>query len=110
MPGPGAARAHAPSPATFHAVEFKGSQRHRVPQLLEGQGVRAVSDEALVPAADVYGVQTFFSSLGGKSRTGVCDGPACRVCGSEELTASLDGPAEGVICLGRCDHAVEPAP
>ena len=96
-------------------MEQKGAKRSAVLQLLEEHGGKvagsseAVSRETGIPAADVYGVATFYSLL---DRPDVdvrdCQGLTCKMAGSDALAAQVR--AEGlscdeVSCLGRCDQA-----
>jgi len=96
-------------------VEKKGAQRLKVLDLLEEHGGRvrssseAVSRETGVPAADVYGVATFYTLLD-RPDAGirVCQGLTCKMEGADELLAALradDVPHEAVSCLGQCDRA-----
>jgi len=96
-------------------VEKKGAQRLRVLDLLEEHGGKRpavpeqVARETGVPAADVYGVATFYTLLD-RPDAGirVCQGLTCKMEGADELLEALvaDGvPHEAVSCLGQCDRA-----
>jgi NADH:ubiquinone oxidoreductase subunit F (NADH-binding) len=96
-------------------VEKKGAQRLRVLDLLEEHGGKhpevseQVARETGVPAADVYGVATFYTLLD-RPDAGirVCQGLTCKMEGADELLEALaaDGVAhEAVSCLGQCDRA-----
>jgi len=78
-----------------------------------------VSEEAMVsiasgmriPKADLYGTVTFYHHLAqhppGRAAPRVCDGPVCRLAGSEELLDALRGEgATPMACAGRCDDAI----
>jgi len=86
--------------------------------------VEAVAEVMEVPAADIYGVATFYSQFRftpmGKHLIRVCKGTACHVSGADLLTASISdelGVEEGgttedmlfsletVACLGCCSLA-----
>jgi NADH-quinone oxidoreductase subunit F len=71
-----------------------------------------VSEQLDVAPADVYGVATFYASLGTSRQAmqtvHVCDDIACLCAGAEELASALE--ASGVAfrrspCLGLCDRA-----
>jgi len=96
-------------------MEKKGAQRLKVLDLLEEHGGKrpAVSElverETGVPAADVYGVATFYSLLD-RPDAGirVCQGLTCKMAGADDLLDALaddDVPHEAVSCLGQCDRA-----
>lgn len=96
-------------------MEKKGAKRLAVLDLLEEHGGRLpgvsnrVSVETGVPAADVYGVASFYTLLD-RPNAGirVCQGLTCKMEGADELLAQLknDGvPHEAVSCLGQCDRA-----
>jgi len=96
-------------------MERKGAERERVLERLEEHGgrgsgaVQKTAAETGVPAADVYGVATFYSLLDRPSvERRVCQGLTCSLYGSDELAERL--VAEGkscelVSCLGYCDRA-----
>jgi len=77
--------------------------RAEVPHLLEQAGglrpgaVDRVAQESRVPAADVYGVATFYSLIAQPEQPRVCSGLSCRLAGSIA--------EHGVSCLGQCDRA-----
>ena len=93
----------------------KGASRESVlPVLDDLGGLRpGTADEVRtrtgVPAADVYGVATFYSLLREpEAGVRVCQGLSCQLHGCQSLKADLD--AAGVAntwasCLGRCDVA-----
>ena len=95
-------------------MEKKGAQRFKVLELLEHHGglrpgvVERVSRETGVPAADVYGVATFYSLVARPdANVRVCQGLSCKLGGADELLARLaaDGVVhEAVSCLGACDR------
>jgi NADH-quinone oxidoreductase subunit F len=75
--------------------------------------MNGISTELQVPAAEIYGVATFYELFaledpGATSVAHVCDDTACRLAGGVELAARLQD--SGVVahpspCLGLCDHA-----
>ena len=95
----------------------KGAQRERILPVLEdvthhGRITPAALDqvrrETGVPAADVHGVASFYTLLGGEPRTRVCQGLTCKLAGSDALLASFEArgePVQAVSCLGQCDRA-----
>jgi NADH:ubiquinone oxidoreductase subunit F (NADH-binding) len=96
-------------------MEKKGAQRLKVLDLLEEHGGRLpgvseqVERETGVPAADIYGVATFYSLLD-RPNAGirVCQGLTCKMAGADELLETLAAdnvPHEAVSCLGQCDRA-----
>ncbi len=96
-------------------MEKKGAQRLEVLDLLEEHGGNrpGVSEQigrrTGVPAADVYGVATFYSLLD-RPDAGirVCQGLTCKMAGADTLldTLAAEGvPHEAVSCLGQCDRA-----
>ena len=96
-------------------MEKHGAQRSRVLELLEHHGglrpgvAEEISRETGVPAADVYGVATFYP-LVSRPDAGVrvCKGLTCKMMGSDDLVADLQARGvthEEVSCLGQCDRA-----
>ena len=95
-------------------MEKKGAQRFKVLELLEHHGglkpgvVERVSVETGVPAADVYGVATFYTLVARPdANVRVCQGLSCKLGGADELMAKLDADGtkyEAVSCLGACDR------
>ena len=95
-------------------MEKKGAQRFRVLELLEHHGgltpgvVERVSAETGVPAADVYGVATFYNLVARPdANVRVCQGLSCKLGGADALLARLTGDGvahEAVSCLGACDR------
>ena len=96
-------------------MEKHGADRSRVLELLEHHGglkpgvAEAISAETGVPAADIYGVATFYT-LVARPDVGVrvCQGLTCKMMGSDDLVADLRArsiPHEQVSCLGQCDRA-----
>ena len=87
-----------------------------VPEKLAGQGglltgvAKQVSEDTGVPAAEVYGVGSFFHLLSrSDAKVRVCQGLSCWMAGSEAvLSQALDLglPAEGCSCLAACDQPV----
>lgn len=88
--------------------------RAAVPELLQQQetcspeGVRSVSVQTGVPAADVYGVESFYHLLGEKQvKARVCTGLSCRLAGAEALLESCKAAGLEVSeasCLAACDR------
>ena len=62
-----------------------------------------------MPAADIYGVATFYHLLAEpEAGTRVCQGLSCVLAGSDETLAQLEAAGETATpasCLGRCDYA-----
>ena len=93
----------------------KNASREEVLKLLEEEGglrsgvVSKVHRQSGVPAADVYGVATFYHLLSDPDTdVFVCQGLSCRVHDCEEAKRKLDARGEStafVSCLGRCDAA-----
>ena len=93
----------------------KNASREAVLKLLEEEGglrpgvVSKVHRQTGVPAADVYGVATFYHLLSDPdTEVFVCQGLSCRVHGCEAEKRKLDARGEStafVSCLGRCDSA-----
>ncbi|MCB1054418.1 MAG: NAD(P)H-dependent oxidoreductase subunit E, partial [Acidobacteria bacterium] len=96
-------------------MERKGARREEVLERLEEAGglhvgaADEVHRETGVPAADVYGVATFYSLLARPEvEARVCQGLSCRLAGCERLYDDLVGlglETAYASCLGRCDHA-----
>jgi NADH:ubiquinone oxidoreductase subunit F (NADH-binding) len=96
-------------------MERKGAKRFTILDLLEERGGKregtsdAVSRESGVPAADVYGVATFYSLLDRPDvEVRVCQGLSCKMRGSDKLLFDIRAEGvscEAVSCLGRCDRA-----
>ena len=96
-------------------MEKKGATREQVLEKLEEAGGLApgvserVHAETGVPAADVYGVATFYHLLAKPDvRVRVCQGLSCKLAGCDELMADLKARGEDaafVSCLGHCDVA-----
>ena len=80
---------------------------------LSEEALRAVSAGLNIPIAELFGTVTFYHHFARDARQGarprVCDGPACRLAGAEELMEELraDGrdPAS-MPCPGRCDAPI----
>lgn len=91
---------------------------------LPPEAVQAISDEMLIPLAEIYGVATFYAQFHLKPRgrhiVRVCRGTACHVRGSlkileklkeklgvgeNETTDDLRYTLEPVACLGACGLA-----
>lgn len=91
-------------------MEKKGAARHRVLELLEGEGglsreaIRRVSEATGVPEADVYGTARFYDLL---VRPGprVCQGLTCKMAGADALATRIGGDVHRASCLGQCDRA-----
>jgi len=89
----------------------KGADRERVLEVLHDTSraeLERVSRETGVPAADVYGVGSFYSLVSGAKVTRVCQGLSCWMAGSDGVLADLRArgePHEAVSCIGQCDRA-----
>ncbi len=91
------------------------SRRASVPEEL--QKAHAAGEDATnvaakttgVPAADVFGVDTFFNLLGeSEKKLRVCTGLSCRLAGSEKILAQAQAAGLGATessCLAACDRA-----
>jgi len=89
--------------------------RERIPDELQrhadsaGSASQTVSKSTGIPAADVYGVESFYELLGErKAKVGVCTGLSCRLAGADELLASCHEAgleACEASCLAACDRA-----
>ncbi len=96
-------------------MESKKAQRETVPLCLEAHGglrpgtVDRVHHETGVPAADIYGVATFYHLLAEPDAGArVCQGLSCRLAGSQDHLAKLTASGATALpasCLGRCDFA-----
>ncbi|MDY7092093.1 MAG: NADH-ubiquinone oxidoreductase-F iron-sulfur binding region domain-containing protein [Acidobacteriota bacterium] len=96
-------------------MEEKGARREEVLERLEEAGglrpgvSEQVHRETGVPAADVYGVATFYSLISQPDvEARVCQGLSCRLAGCDQLLQDLQGlglKAGFTACLGRCDMA-----
>src|SRR5690606_21914540 len=76
------------------SMERKGARRHEVLDRVEHAGglkpgvAEAVSRSTGVPAADVYGVATFYSLLARPDvPVRMCQGLSCKMAGSDEAAA-----------------------
>ncbi|MGB6643302.1 MAG: NAD(P)H-dependent oxidoreductase subunit E, partial [Thermoanaerobaculia bacterium] len=93
----------------------KKARREEIFEQLESAGglrpgsVDRVHRETGVPAADVYGVATFYSLLAEPDAgVRVCQGLSCQLAGADRLMAELETAgttATPYSCLGRCDMA-----
>jgi NADH:ubiquinone oxidoreductase subunit F (NADH-binding) len=93
----------------------KNASHEGILKLLEEEGglrsgvVSKVHRRSGVPAADVYGVATFYHLLSDPDTdVFVCQGLSCRVAGCADAKRRLDARGEStafVSCLGRCDAA-----
>ena len=93
----------------------KNARREEILKRLEEEGglkpgvVGKVHLETGVPAADIYGVATFYHLLAKpETDTFVCQGLTCRLAGCDRVMADLEARgerAEYVACIGRCDQA-----
>ena len=78
---------------------------------LSETALRAIAKELRMPLADLYGTVTFYHffcrQAPGKSAPRVCDGPVCKMRGSDALLSELacEG-ATAMPCAGRCDQPV----
>lgn len=78
---------------------------------LSEDALRAVAESLRIPLADLYGTVTFYHHLsrepGGRGRPRVCDGPACKLAGSDALLDELAPQgATPMPCAGRCDEPI----
>jgi NADH:ubiquinone oxidoreductase subunit F (NADH-binding) len=90
-------------------------QRARVPEELQKaeaaglDAVEVVSRATGIPAADVFGVESFYDLLGARAaKVNVCTGLSCRLQGAEELLAHCERvglEATESSCLAACDRA-----
>ena len=93
----------------------KGANRESIFEALDDLGglrdgvVQEVRRRTGVPAADVYGVATFYELLAEPdARVRVCQGLSCHVAGCQKLyndLETLDLKPVYSSCLGRCDQA-----
>jgi NADH:ubiquinone oxidoreductase subunit F (NADH-binding)/NADH:ubiquinone oxidoreductase subunit E len=91
------------------------SRRASIPEELQkahatGEDPTHVAAKATgMPAADVFGVDTFFNLLGeSEKKLRVCTGLSCRLAGSEKLLAQAQEDGLGASessCLAACDRA-----
>ena len=90
-------------------MEKKGAKRFDVFEHLEHHGglkpgvADKVSAETGIPAADVYGVSTFYTLLREPDVKRVCQGLTCKMADADALMERID--AIPVSCLGQCDRA-----
>ncbi len=101
-----------PPPQSSMTSEDK---RAEVPDLLQKQangspeGVQEVSAQTGVPAADVFGVETFYTLLDEKDvKARVCTGLSCRMAGAGELLEACEEAGLEVAeasCIAACDRA-----
>ena len=90
-------------------MEKHGARRHEVIEKVEHHGglkpgvAEAVSAETGIPAADVYGVSTFYTLLREPNVKRICQGLTCKMAGADALIESVEGVP--VSCLGQCDRA-----
>jgi len=93
----------------------KNANREEVLERLDEKGglregiVEKVHRQIGVPAADIYGVATFYHLLAEPGAgTRVCKGLSCRLAGCDDLMVDLQAKGEVATftaCLGRCDLA-----
>lgn len=93
----------------------KEDQRERIPDELqrlaesEGSASAAVAKLTGIPAADVYGVETFYDLLGErKAKVGICTGLSCQLRGADELLETCKAVGLDAVpasCLAACDCA-----
>jgi NADH:ubiquinone oxidoreductase subunit F (NADH-binding) len=96
-------------------MQSKKARREEVLHRLEEAGglkpgvAERVHRETGVPAADIYGVGSFYHLLANPDAgVRVCQGLSCKIAGCDALMAdfaSRGTKAEYVSCLGRCDVA-----
>ena len=94
-------------------MERKGAKREEILARIEELGglkpgvVDRVHAETGVPAADIYGVATFYHLLARPDvRVRVCQGLSCKLAGCDALMDRLKAAGEDagfVSCLGHCD-------
>ncbi|MCP4807100.1 MAG: NADH-quinone oxidoreductase subunit F [Proteobacteria bacterium] len=90
-------------------MKKKGARRDEVIEQVEHHGglrpgvAEAVSAETGIPAADVYGVSTFYTLLREPNVKRVCQGLTCKMAGADSLIDTVEGVAAS--CLGQCDRA-----
>ena len=75
------------------------------------EAIGVVSQALCIPVADLYGTVTFYHHFAqhppGRAVPRVCDGPVCRLFGSEAILGALrrEG-ATPMPCSGRCDDCI----
>ncbi|MCH9688308.1 MAG: NAD(P)H-dependent oxidoreductase subunit E, partial [Deltaproteobacteria bacterium] len=76
---------------------------------LGDDALRSVAQGLRIPIADLFGTVTFYHHFArqapGKAAPRVCDGPVCRLRGSEALLQALPN-ATPMPCAGRCDGPI----
>jgi|TARA_B110000196_G_scaffold236714_1_gene205160 NADH-quinone oxidoreductase subunit F len=76
---------------------------------LSEQVLRQIAKTLKIPVADLFGTVTFYHHFsrepGGLEAPRVCNGPICRMHGSDDLLKSLEG-ASPMPCSGRCDQPI----
>jgi NADH-quinone oxidoreductase subunit F len=76
---------------------------------LSEDALRTIARGLRIPLAELHGTVTFYHHLsrdeGGWRRPRVCDGPVCRLRGSQQLLSELEG-ATPMPCAGRCDDPI----
>ena len=79
--------------------------------MLTDDALREISEKLKIPLADLFGTVTFYHffarSLPGKAAPRVCDGPICKLRGSDDVLEALacEG-ATAMPCAGRCDEPI----
>jgi len=84
---------------------------HDRDQLISDDAIREISDGLRIPLAELFGTVTFYHHFSrdepGQFAPRVCDGPVCRLRGSDDLLESLkDRGACPMPCAGRCDEPI----
>jgi NADH:ubiquinone oxidoreductase subunit F (NADH-binding)/NADH:ubiquinone oxidoreductase subunit E len=84
---------------------------------LDGAGITDIGRALQIPAANAYGVASFYSMLNLDEKTEnvvrLCDGPVCWLCGGGEASKEVrqvfsgnqDWKIKRTSCLGLCDRA-----
>lgn len=95
-------------------MEKKNARRAKVLELFEEYGgllpgvTDKISADTGVPAADIYGVGTFYTLVANPNvEARVCQGLTCAMLGADKLCQDLDAKGtsyEKVSCLGQCDR------
>jgi NADH-quinone oxidoreductase subunit F len=76
---------------------------------LSDEALCAVAKGLRIPIADLFGTVTFYHHFArvehGFTAPRICDGPVCRLSGSQGLLAQVEG-ATSMPCSGRCDDPI----
>ena len=84
---------------------------HERDGMLTDEALKAIAAGLKTPLTDLYGTVTFYHFFArtpnGRSAPRVCDGPVCRMHGSQELLDKLRSEgASPMPCAGRCDEPI----